>query len=512
MFFGLFGKGKSTPKKRVVVYVQRGPDGRLRATYDGAQTTDWNKRHWSHVDELSANASMSVAVRNTVRKRARYEVASNPFLRGIVGTLANWTVGRGPLLDLKGTGDNDAVTRIEDRFHKWARWVRLARKLWTMRVAKAVDGEVFALLTANPKVPGDVQLDIKLVECDRVRTPNFWAWKAGPYTTSGIICDEHGNPVTYHVLKHHPGNDYGGSASDVEEIPAEQMIHLFRMDRPGQTRGISEILPSLDAAAALRRFSDATLAAAEIAADHAVLLETEAPADEDAAEEYAEFSEAEISRGLMTMLPYGTKAVQIKPEHPSTVYHEYFRDKINEIARPLDMPLNIALGNSEDFNYASGRLDHQTFQKAIKVEQEDVFELGALNLRVLPNWLREDKLGHREDYRAAGSLSATWYWTEQEHVDPLKEARAQDIELKNGSATLARAYARKGANWEREDRQLQIERVRKLENDVDLAKRRKELLEKNGLTDADLASVRESGSKPAASDSGRDDPDEDEDK
>ncbi|HUX01971.1 MAG TPA: phage portal protein, partial [Phycisphaerae bacterium] len=338
MLAGLAATPATLPaRQRQIVHLVRGSDGRLRASYDAAQTTDWNKRHWARADELSAAAAGSDPVRKTVRTRARYEVANNGFARGIVNTLANWTIGSGPTLQIVGK-DRDAASRIEDRFHRWAEAARLGWKLWTMRVAKCVDGETFAMLIHNPELPADVKLDLRLVECDRIVTPNFWNWNAGPFKVSGIVCDEFGNPVTYHVLQHHPGNNYGGSTSDYDEVPAEHMIHLFRMDRPGQMRGVPEIMPSLESLAALRRFSLATLGAAEAAADHAVVLETEAPANEDDEEEIAELSEIELTPRMMTMLPFGTKATHIKPEHPSTTYHEYFRDKIGEAARPLDMP------------------------------------------------------------------------------------------------------------------------------------------------------------------------------
>ena len=33
------------------------------------------------------------------------------------------------------------------------------------------------------------------------------------------------------------------------------------------------------------------------------------------------------------------------------------------------MPFNVAAGNSSGYNYASGRLDHQTYYRAIRIDQ-----------------------------------------------------------------------------------------------------------------------------------------------
>jgi len=46
-----------------------------------------------------------------------------------------------------------------------------------------------------------------------------------------------------------------------------------------------------------------------------------------------------------------------------------------------------------------------------------------------------------------------WFWDGVEHVDPAKEANAQETRLKNHTTTLAHEYARQGKDWEAELRQ-----------------------------------------------------------
>ena len=52
-----------------------------------------------------------------------------------------------------------------------------------------------------------------------------------------------------------------------------------------------------------------------------------------------------------------------------------------------------------------------------------------------------------------------WFWDGHEHVDPLKEANAQDKRLKNGTTSLAAEYARQGKDWETELNQIARERA-----------------------------------------------------
>jgi lambda family phage portal protein len=422
----------------------------VRARYDAASTSEDNRRHWANADGLSANAANSAEVRRILRNRARYEVANNSYARGIVLTLANDVVGTGPRLQLVTTNP-DASRRIEQQFMHWARAIGLAEKLRTMRMARAADGEAFAILTNNPLLPTAVQLDLRLVEADQVCTPDFAAQETG--SVDGVVLDDAGNPVEYHVLKRHPGEASYGINRDFDRIPASAMIHWFRADRPGQARGIPDIMPALPLFAQLRRFTLAVLAAAETAADFAGILYTDAPAngEADAAEP---FEPIELEKRALVTMPGGWKMSQMEAEQPATTYGEFKREILNEIARCLNMPANVARADSSGYNYASGRLDHQTYFKSIRVEQSHL-ECMVLD-RILAAWLDEAALIPGLIPHGLPPFTAwesQWFWDGREHVDPAKEASAQAMRLANHTATLAEEYARRGLDWEEQLRQ-----------------------------------------------------------
>ncbi|GAB6184519.1 phage portal protein [Thermopirellula anaerolimosa] len=417
----------------------------LRARYDAAMTTEENRRHWAAADGLSARAANSAEVRRILRNRARYEVANNSYARGIVLTLANDSVGTGPRLQML-TSNAEANRRIEQEFSRWAKAVGLAEKLRTMRMARAQDGEAFAILTSNPRLPTPVKLDLRLVEADQVTTPDLNALAGN--AVDGILFDAFGNPIEYHVLRDHPGDAQLALGLQYDRLPAEAVVHWFRVDRPGQVRGIPDIMPALPLFAQLRRFTLAVIAAAETAADFAGILYTDAPpgGEADAAEPF-EPIELE-SRALVTM-PGGWKMSQLQAEQPATTYAEFKREILNEIARCLNMPFNIAAGNSSGYNYASGRLDHQTYYKSLRVEQAHL-ESVVLD-RVLAAWLDEAVLIPElwpEDLGPMPEWPHQWFWDGQEHVDPAKEATAQATRLASHTTTLAYEYARQGRDWE----------------------------------------------------------------
>jgi capsid protein len=162
----------------------------------------------------------------------------------------------------------------------------------------------------------------------------------------------------------------------------------------------------------------------------------------------------ELERGMLMTMPGGWKMGQLEAHQPTTTYAEFKKEILNEIARCLNMPFAISAGNSSGYNYASGRLDHQMYFKAIRVEQAHL-EAVVLD-RILAAWLDEaavipgllpDGLG----------LIADWphqfFFDGHEHVDPLKESSAQALRLANHTTTYADEYARRGLDWETQLRQ-----------------------------------------------------------
>jgi len=437
---------------------------RVAFKYDAAARSVESRKHWANADLLSAEAANSPEVRRILRSRSRYEVANNSYASGVVLTLQNYLIGSGPRLQLLIPASRNLNTEIEAKFCEWAMAVKLGQKLRTMKESKTVDGEAFLLLRTNPGLPTPVKLDVETVEADQVTTPNF---RPSPYATDGIVFDEYANPRYYHVLKSHPGSSTAGLAAEVEIVPAAYMIHWFRPRRPGQVRGIPEIMPALPLFAMLRRYTLAVLGAAETAADFAAVIQTDSPADGEAQalEPMDVFS---LETRSATVLPAGWSLGQLKAEQPTNTYPMFKAELLNEIGRCVNMPFNLVTCNSSSYNYSSGRLDYQCFYADLGVERNDV-ECYTVR-RVFLAWLEEAGLipgyiasplvrqfSSGGDVRPA--IPQKWYWDGLPEVDVVKSAEADDIRLLNNTTTLSAIYARDGGDWEVGMRQRAVEQA-----------------------------------------------------
>lgn len=465
-----------------------GASRRILASYNAASVSPDMLQAFAGSDSLSADAAMRRSARLLIASRARNEFANNSFAYGIVTTLANDTVGRGPKLQLFHPDDDAAYSprqeeklqRRERRFRRWCRQVGMNSLLRCARIAKALDGETFIVMAENLGAKREIQLQPQIFEAECVQSsswkdqPDAYHRGGEPVEVDGIRFDQWGNPISYRFLTVHPGSA-GAFPSEGREIPAASVLHYANRFRAGQHRGISEMLAALNIFNDLRRYSTAVVLSAEIAARISFIISNDLPAEayEDSilrAEDGTVTTALDLQGGPASfqdgpfnslVLPAGYRASQMQPQQPTNNYVTFRDAKIAEAARVFSMPFNVAAGNSSSYNYASGRLDHQVYHKAIQIERTSIEE--EILLPLYQAWERRDATLHLQDYKGVEDALPTIMWDGFEHVDPVKEANAQQTRLASGTTTLAEECAREGKDY------ATVIRQRKREMDTFLA-------------------------------------------
>ena len=428
---------QSAKPREVVKFV---PDRRrVSAVFDNAQTTTNNARYWSLADALSADAAARPEVRYQLRIRCRYEVQNNCYARGLVDLIANDTVGNGPRLQMLFE-DEELNDRIEYDFKRWADEVGLTRDLILMRKERCQNGEAFCILSYNPKLDNPVKLNLLTIEADRVAAE--YENILDDTDVDGIKYDKYGNPVSYRVLKYHPNELNVGYGLDAFQVDADHMLHTFVRLRSGQHRGIPELTPALEQFAQLRRYSLAELSAAETMADLAGVLYTDAPAGGEAAL-VDPLETIPFERNMLMSLPAGWKIGSPDSKHPTSNHQSFVKVNLAEIARSVCATYGTISGDFSGFNYASGRLDNQIYQKSIIVDRTN-WERDVLN-RVFKAWIREWCLVNMVELPS--DAPHTWFWDGFLHVDPTKQANATKTELETMATTLPDVYAAKGQDY-----------------------------------------------------------------
>lgn len=429
--------------------------------WDAARTDAQNKHIWKWADGLDADASNSPSVRRELRNRSRHEIANNPTLRGLVKTKVNDLIGTGPRLNLPEMliGDRDINAEVAAKFGEWAKAVKLTRKLRTCAHARFSDGESFLIFRDNPGLrdpvtgePYPLPIDIVPFEAEQIATPNL---SLTDKAVDGIEFDASGNPKAYHLLKRHPGDTrgFGSLANDAERVPAEYVLHWFYPERPGQSRGVSELASSLSTWPEIRRFVKATLGAAETAADIALVLYNDAAPTLEDQSDASLWNGMEIAPRTAVTVPPGWKPEQMTAQHPTTTFGDFVRRLVSFAARPFLMPFNVAMGDSSNHNYSSGKLDILPYNRANDIEQSDVE--SEICDPIFYFWLRVAQLvegylpqeARARDYRP----EPEWFWDEPEDIDSQKEAAATEIRIRSGQSSPWREHVRSGRDPRRED-------------------------------------------------------------
>ena len=504
--FGPKPAGQSAPSPGLRVFPIKAPRRRLQGRAIDLADADsrHNAKHFAGATNADINALLGSSL-ETVRNRAIHELTNNGYAAGIAGTFATFVVGSGPRLQIN-SDDDEFAQFVEREFPVWAEQADVEGKL---SLADMLDlgvrqlcscGEILATEQTEPEDPR-VQLRYRFLEPHRLADP--WGLIGSEQVHNGIEVNAAGRPVKYYLHKAHPGTaKHWGKVGQYDAVPADQVVHVYRYDRAEADRGFPWLMPSIDVFAKLRRWTLAVIDAAETAANLALFLSTDSESIN--AEEIESADLFEIERNMMMTLPAHWKPGQLEAKYPPSSYKEVKWELIGEAARPIHMPTNIALANSSEYNYASGRLDHQAYFRYVRAVQ-NWLSRRLLN-RVLARWLDEAMRipGYVPGRRAArigrprlrmltsagaaerGAVPTArldfsgqpaelvardlvaWYWPGFEHVDPLKEANAQDTKLGNGSTNLIDEDARDGHDYEQQMRKrlrIKLRAVRMVEEE-----------------------------------------------
>jgi len=442
-----------------------------RAGHDAVRTTDENRRHWANADSLAPVSQMTPAYRKTLRDRARYEALNNCFMAGMVKTLVTDTVGTGARLQML-TDDAGLNQAVEDLWRVWSAacdWPLTSRVLCGVEI---VAGECFGVFRDSKRLDRlglPVTLDVRLIEPDQV-SHGYLFPMLDPNGDDGIVVDDDQEVVAYKVLKRHPGDmRLVRTTLEPDTVDARNVIHWFRPERPGQLRGFTQTAPALPIFAQLRRFTSATLTAAETAAMLAGVLQLPDGTLDDQGQPvtYDTMDTIELVRGMLLTVPGGGSVTQFKPEQPTTGYEAFVKAKLREIGRALNVPFGKMAGDHSSYNFSSGRMDDAPYWADRTIHRQGL-EAKAFD-PTLYRWFEFAKFALPGLVRYEGQwwkLKHRWQYDARPVIDAVKDASADELNLTNGADTLAAIAARDGVTEE----ELILGR-----------KRTKDLFEQNGL-------------------------------
>ena len=196
----------------------------------GRRTSGWGR---SGSGPNATNKASLVALRNTSRDLQR----NNGWARRAGDVIGNNTIGWG----IQPRFKNAQVSRLWKKCANSTACDHRGRQTFyglTRLVMDTVvrDGEALVIKHQyRPKNRKIIPLRLEVLEPDYLDTEKYSY--DGARILQGVEFDSDGQRVAYWLFPRHPGELDGGRAS--VRVPASDVLHVFREDRPGQVRGIT---------------------------------------------------------------------------------------------------------------------------------------------------------------------------------------------------------------------------------------------------------------------------------
>lgn len=389
---------------------------------------------------------------STLRIRARDFQRNNAYARKAVVGIASNVVGTGIVLQLTGEGQKRKTDKGNANWKKWYEstdcdfeGVNTGFGLQSLAVRTvAISGEVFirkrVLNSRYYRTTGKMPLQIQLLEPEFIdESRDTIPLKSTHQIVSGIEFDEEGKRVAYHVFQSHPGsNPFAKSV----RVSADQIIHVFKVERPGQIRGIpwgaSAFLNLHD----LDAYEDAELVRRKVAS-LMVGFVTEAEAEENTSINGANPVPQvplvdRMEPGILEILPAG-KSITFSTPPSISGYSEFSVSMLHKVGTAFDVPYSVITSDYSQVNFSSGRMGWLEFQRNIDEWRWTLFIPRMLE--PILSWFKEisDLIGDPID-----DITHEWTAPRREMIDPLKEVNATLLEIKAGLISMPEAIKERG--------------------------------------------------------------------
>jgi lambda family phage portal protein len=430
-------------RRRVLAQIEA-PQQRYDGTGRGRRGSRWR------VDDLppQAEALRSLA---DLRRRSRDLFKNNAWMAKAVRLVSSEAIGAGIECQLDGKrGSKAGLEQIR-------RWMGVptadiaGRASWPAMQALAVrmivrDGEVLVRrLTLREPVSG-LPVRLQLLSGDWLSTDRDGPLADGGEIVNGIEYSARGERVAYHLYRDLPASVWSPAmSSQVDRIPARDVVHLYRLDEVGQERGIPWVAPVMWTLRDLHAYEDAQVVrqimASSVAMKRTVSGTSADPGEVDAAGVQRPASET-FEPGTILRLTQGEDVNFIAPPGVDG-YTEVQKASLRKIAAAFGVSYVALTGDYSDHSYSGSRMDHHFMQRML-----DEFTWHVLVPHLCEgvlSWLLEAA------FLPASQVSVTWTPPQRELLDPSKEIPPMIDAIRGGLISRAESVRRLGSSAEQVD-------------------------------------------------------------
>lgn len=405
---------------------------RYDAASRGRRTENWITRN------TSADAA-SAAGFTITRDRARDLVRNNPYAAKIIDVWVQNLIGGGWSFKAKAGRRNGGARgqRVTEMYRAWAADPKqcdydgllnfdglcaLAVRCWKE------SGEVLIRARVPSKAKMRrlglmIPLQLQVLEPDWIdENHDTPADTSGSYTKRGIVYNADGERESYWLHNYHPGESFLQASQIVSNtVPANEIIHLFRRERPQQTRGVSSLASVVVPLKDFDDYMDAQLLKQKVSACMTGVI-----VDIDGAGDQKADVGDRLEPGAMVRLGPGQDVRFSSPPSVGEI-DKIQRGYLLRIAAGAGVTYEALTGDYSGTNFSTGRLGWLEFQRRLS---GDTWQLLAP--------VMFDRIWQWWSAAASGAglptdgLTADWTPPRREQYDPNNETRAKIARIRAG--------------------------------------------------------------------------------
>lgn len=382
--------------------------------------------------------------RRVIRQRSRDLIRNAPFARRAQSVIANNVVGSGITPSLSGA-NKKAVKKVSDIILPYMASTDLdvhrALNLSSMQtvICNAVfeSGEVLVLRRTPLNDHRAIPLAIEVLEVDHLND-SILSYGENE-VRDGVEYDETGVAIAYHLYEQHPGSSRRKMSVKTYRVPASDVLHIRRIERPGQMRGVPWLAPVMVTLGELRDYQEAQILKQKISALLAGVV------DHGSEEVPSGAGELEDLQPGGLVHTSGGKTVSFTNPPLVNDYDVVMRLGLSAVAMGLGITYESLTGDLSRVNYSSMRAGRLEMDKNIETWQEQI--LISQFCEGVGQWVLDayrTTLSHRMNPMQIG-------WTAQRRalIDPVKEIPAILKKIEGGLSSLSREQRAMGLDPEK---------------------------------------------------------------
>jgi len=423
---------------------------------------------------LATNAELRVKSRDLVRRNAWAQAGIEAFVANAVGT---------GIKPQSLSPDETFKAEVQALWRDWTEEADAAGQtdfygLQALACRAMLEGGE-CLIRLRPRRPEDglvVPLQLQLLEPEHLPITLNTELPSGNVVRSGIEFDSLGRRVAYHLYRAHPEDGRlapmsGLGGLDTVRVDAREVIHLYRVLRPGQIRGEPWLSRALVKLNELDQYDDAELVRKKTAAMFAGFVTRQSPEDSLMGEGAADsegVALAGLEPGTLQILEPGEDIKFSDPADVGGSYSEFLRTQFRAVAAAIGVTYEQLTGDLTGVNYSSIRAGMLEFRRRCEMVQHGVL-VHQLCRPVWAAWMKQAVLSgaldapgfarggaaRRRQYLQAKWIPQGWQW-----VDPEKEFKAMLLAIRSGLMSRSEAISAFGYDAEDVDREIAADNQR----------------------------------------------------